>query len=298
MKDITLKALASLAKLLVIGYAAITAIFMPIAFEQRPGESSNPDPPEEIVTADITLGIGNTLYVPEPEVDFKKETARNTGHELHEILIAPVRSDNAEDPMSLASYNIGNDEGNIPDSDTASETYPYSDEETDKVPDDETPYQDESTWRNEVVAKALECVGNVEYKWGGDSLEEGCDCSGFVYAVYKACGLDDRFRGRCSCQKMVERAEKGKYEEVEPYEGAKPGDIIVFQNSEQYREENPDEDEYGHCGIYIGNGEIVQMQSQEKGCTRTKVQYRINHSEYKIIRIPEKTKKDTGLTPA
>ena len=42
---------------------------------------------------------------------------------------------------------------------------------------------------SQVVKEALKYVGNP-YVWGGDSLTNGCDCSGFVVQIYKLFGVD------------------------------------------------------------------------------------------------------------
>lgn len=78
---------------------------------------------------------------------------------------------------------------------------------------------------------ALQFVGNP-YVWGGTSLTNGADCSGFVQSVYAAFGIS---LPRTSYAQMSAGYEVS-------YSQAQPGDIICYGS---------------HVAIYIGNGQIV-----------------------------------------
>ena len=90
-----------------------------------------------------------------------------------------------------------------------------------------------------IAAYACQFVGNP-YVYGGTSLTDGCDCSGFVYSVYKAFGITVP---RTSY--ALNSAGTGV-----AYEDARPGDVIVYA---------------GHCAIYLGNGRIVHASSEKTG---------------------------------
>ena len=98
----------------------------------------------------------------------------------------------------------------------------------------------------EVVNYAMQFVGNP-YVWGGNSLTEGCDCSGFVHLVYKHFGY-----------KTVRYSMSFMYEGV-PVSRAnvQPGDIVVYAMKNGI----------GHVAIYAGNGKIVEAQSKSTGIT-------------------------------
>lgn len=98
-----------------------------------------------------------------------------------------------------------------------------------------------------LVAYARQFVGNP-YVWGGNSLTNGCDCSGFVHEVYEYFGYD-----------LVRYSMSFLYEGVAvDLEDIKPGDIVVYARNSNG---------IGHVAIYAGNGKIVEAQSSSAGIT-------------------------------
>lgn len=98
----------------------------------------------------------------------------------------------------------------------------------------------------DIVNYALQFVGNP-YVWGGNSLTNGCDCSGFVHLVYKHFGYDTV---RYSMSFLYEGV-------VVSREDVRPGDIVVYAMKNGI----------GHVAIYAGNGKIVEAQSSAAGIT-------------------------------
>ncbi|MBR6094807.1 MAG: SH3 domain-containing protein [Lachnospiraceae bacterium] len=92
----------------------------------------------------------------------------------------------------------------------------------------------------ELCEFAMQFIGNP-YVSGGTSLTEGCDCSGFVMAVYAEYGFTLTHSTEIDQREGVA---------VESIETAEPGDIICYQ---------------GHVGIYIGDGMIVHAAGEAKG---------------------------------
>lgn len=99
-----------------------------------------------------------------------------------------------------------------------------------------------------VVDYAMQFVGNP-YVWGGTSLTNGCDCSGFVMSVFGHFGISLPHSSYAlrSCGQGVS------------YSNAKPGDLICYS---------------GHVAIYIGGGRIVGAQSSAVGIATQTATYR------------------------
>lgn len=98
--------------------------------------------------------------------------------------------------------------------------------------------------RKELVKFALQFVGNP-YVWGGTSLTDGADCSGFVQSIYHYFG---RSLPRTAAEQMGCGAQI-------PVSEAKKGDLIFYSKNE----------EIYHVSIYIGNGQVVHAANSESG---------------------------------
>lgn len=100
-----------------------------------------------------------------------------------------------------------------------------------------------------VAEYALQFVGNP-YVYGGTSLTNGADCSGFVMSVYANFGVSlphssasDRSQGYA----------------VDGLANAQPGDLICYS---------------GHVALYIGNGQIVHASNSKTGIIVSDASYR------------------------
>ena len=90
-----------------------------------------------------------------------------------------------------------------------------------------------------IVDYACQFIGNP-YVWGGTSLTEGADCSGFVQSVFAHFGIS------------LPRTTWDMENVGTPvsYDQAVAGDLILYD---------------GHVGIYMGNGEIVNAINSQRG---------------------------------
>lgn len=101
----------------------------------------------------------------------------------------------------------------------------------------------------DVVKFALQFVGNP-YVYGGTSLTNGADCSGFVMSVYSNFGVS---------LPHSSAADRNVGATVNGIENAQPGDIICYS---------------GHVGIYAGNGQIVHASTSKTGIIVSSATYR------------------------
>ena len=89
-----------------------------------------------------------------------------------------------------------------------------------------------------IVKTARRYVG-VPYRWGGESLRTGFDCSGFTMVVYRLNGLDlpRSSRQQWKVGKKIDRRQLQK------------GDLVFFATSGGSR--------ISHVGIYTGNNTFL-----------------------------------------
>lgn len=102
---------------------------------------------------------------------------------------------------------------------------------------------------NAVAQFALQFKGNP-YVWGGTSLTNGADCSGFVMSVYKNFGVS---------LPHSSTADRNVGSSVGSLAEAQPGDIICYS---------------GHVGIYIGGNQIVHASTSKTGIIVSNASYR------------------------
>ncbi len=100
-----------------------------------------------------------------------------------------------------------------------------------------------------VVNYAMQFVGNP-YVYGGTSLTNGADCSGFVMSVYANFGVS---------LPHSSTADRRMGYDVGGLANAQPGDLVCYS---------------GHVGIYAGNGRIVHASSPRTGITVSDAGYR------------------------
>ena len=138
-------------------------------------------------------------------------------------------SDDSE--SSSSSSKVEYDEyGNVIDSENTVSVDEYS---------SQTSSSSYSGSGSSVVDYATQFVGNP-YVWGGTSLTNGADCSGFVQSVYSNFGVS---LPRTSYEQQNAGTEVS-------YADAQPGDLICYG---------------GHVAIYMGNGQIVHASNSRDG---------------------------------
>lgn len=108
---------------------------------------------------------------------------------------------------------------------------------------------DENEMGIAVAEYAVQFIGNP-YVWGGTSLTNGVDCSGFVMKVYEEFGVS---------LPHSSAADRKQGYAVNGLENALPGDLICYS---------------GHVALYIGDGMIVHASNEKDGIKVSKAAYR------------------------
>lgn len=111
-----------------------------------------------------------------------------------------------------------------------------------------------AAFRNQIVNYACQFVGN-RYVWGGTSLTNGCDCSGFTQSVLKHFGISIPRVSRDQARSGVKVDSSSM----------RPGDLIFYANRKGT---------INHVGMYIGNGQVVNAASTRSGIRIYRWNYR------------------------
>lgn len=107
--------------------------------------------------------------------------------------------------------------------------------------------------RQALINYAKQFLGNP-YVYGGTSLTDGADCSGFVQQIFKNFGIKT---GRSS-RDQIENAQSITFEELQP------GDLIFYASG----------DYVNHVAIYAGDGVIIHAANSRTGICTGRYDYR------------------------
>lgn len=94
------------------------------------------------------------------------------------------------------------------------------------------------TDRGKLAARTAERFTGIPYKYGGNNVVEGLDCSAFVKSVYYLIGIDIPR----TCQEQFDIGSKIDKKELQE------GDLLFFGKGPN---------RIGHVGMYIGNGKFI-----------------------------------------
>lgn len=90
----------------------------------------------------------------------------------------------------------------------------------------------------QIAARTAERFVGIPYRWGGNTVVDGMDCSGFARAVYNLCGVN------------IPRTSREQFKVGDPVgrDDLQDGDLVFFGASE---------DSINHVGIYVGDRRFV-----------------------------------------
>lgn len=116
--------------------------------------------------------------------------------------------------------------------------------------------------RVDLVNYAKQFLGNP-YVWGGTSLTNGADCSGFVLSVFKKYGVSLPHHSGSQAQMGTKIS----------LSEAKPGDLVFYAKNGTVN----------HVAIYIGNGQVIHASNPKTGIKISNVSYRTPYCVRRVL---------------
>jgi hypothetical protein len=92
----------------------------------------------------------------------------------------------------------------------------------------------------DIVNEAKSWIGKTPYVYGGASLENGADCSGFTMAIFAKFGIQ-------LSHATIDQSKQG--EDVGSLSNAQAADVVYFGNASDNSSQ--------HCGIYVGLNTMI-----------------------------------------
>lgn len=151
------------------------------------------------------------------------------------------------DTTTTPDYTTGDTTGST----TTDSSAPSGSDYTGDVPQSNASSSD--SLRQSVVNYALQFVGNP-YVYGGTSLTNGTDCSGFTQSVLANFGISIS---------RTAASQSGGGTAVD-MSNLQPGDLLFYDNGSGI----------GHVSMYIGNGQVVHASNEQTGIIVSNVDYR------------------------
>lgn len=182
----------------------------------------------------------------------QSQTVASTGGAASSVSAAAAGSTSSSASSSQTSSSSTESQSSSSSASTSTETSSSTEDssssEDSSSASEETSSAAASSIGSAVVAYACQFIGNP-YVWGGTSLTDGADCSGFVMSVYAHFGYS--LPHSSAALRSV-----GTGVSVSDMQ---PGDIVCYS---------------GHVGIYAGGGQMVNAASAATGIKYTNVNYR------------------------
>lgn len=214
---------------------------------------------EEFVKIDVDYKTAITLEEEQEQIR-KEEEAKRKAEEAEE---AARKAREEEEAARQAEEESRQAEAERQAQEATQEPATQDYSEPEETYDDAVDTSSKKATREAVVAYAQQFLGNP-YVYGGTSLTNGTDCSGFTMSVYAHFGY------------ALNRA---SYEQVNngisvSMDSLLPGDLLFYTNGGS---------SIGHVALYIGDGQIIHASTERTGIIIGNAFYRTPCAARRII---------------
>ena len=207
---------------------------------------------------DIDMELKHAISVEEEQEAIRKEEERKAAEEA-------ARRAAEEAARQNSTTNSSNNSNNSNSSNSSNSSSSSSSNKNSKPSNNtaETPVVKGSGTGADIASYALQFLGNP-YVYGGTSLTNGTDCSGFTMSVYAHFGVS---LNRTSAA----QSQQGKKVSLSE---AQPGDLVFYASGGRV----------SHVAIYIGGGQVVHASSPKYGIRTSSVNYRTVYCVKRILK--------------
>lgn len=197
---------------------------------------------------ELSVEFNEAISIEEEEaIERQRREAEEAAREAAEAAYAERMRQQQQQQQAAASNN------NRPSSSSSSKPSNNTSSSSSQKHTDTSKVSTGSGTGSDAAAYAQKFIGN-KYSYGGTSLTNGTDCSGFVQSVYSKYGISlPRTSGS--------QAGSGKSVSLDD---VAPGDIIYYSSGGKVN----------HVAIYIGDGKVVHASNRRTGITTSNMRYR------------------------
>lgn len=201
---------------------------------------------------ELSVEFGEAISIEEEEaIERQRREAEEAAREAEAAAYAERMRQQQQQQQAAASHNSSSSSSSSssrPSNNKSSSSSSSSSRNTDT-----SKVSTGSGTGSDAAAYAQKFIGNP-YVYGGTSLTNGTDCSGFVQSVYSKYGISlPRTSGS--------QAGSGKSVSLDD---VAPGDIIYYSSGGKVN----------HVALYIGNGKVVHASTKRTGITTSNMRYR------------------------
>ncbi|HCL04039.1 MAG TPA: hypothetical protein DHW61_16800 [Lachnoclostridium phytofermentans] len=201
-------------------------------------------------------GVKETGFVHKDYVDVVYQYKKAISKEEEEAKEEAARQETISQTQR-PNYSTGNTSSSSSNSSSSNNSSSSSSSNSGSSNSTSTGSSQNTSLGSKIANFALQFVGNP-YSWGGTSLTNGADCSGFVLSVYKNYGY--------SLPRTSREQARGAGRSITPsYSNLQAGDLLFYGDSSG---------RVNHVALYTGDGRVVHASNYKDGIKTNRWNYR------------------------